>query len=72
MNIHTSFDYPPIPIRRFDWAAYLGDYYDGAPDAGTFGNWIGHGETKEAAVADLLDQIADWLADKLDEESCHD
>jgi hypothetical protein len=52
--IHTSFDYPPIPIRSFDWSAVTEDY-DGAPDAG----WqpVGHGETEEAAIADLLDQI---------------
>ena len=72
MNITVCFDFPPIPIRSFDFSAHLTDYYDGAPDAGRFGNWIGYGETKEAAVADLLDQIADWLADKLDEEECHD
>lgn len=72
MNIVTHFEYPPIPIRCFDWCAYLGDYYDGAPDSGIVGNWLGHGETKEAAIADLLDQVADWVADKLDDEVCFD
>jgi hypothetical protein len=54
-RISTCFDYPPIPIRCFDWSAVLADEYDGAPDAG----WqpVGHGETEQAAIADLLEQI---------------
>jgi hypothetical protein len=53
--IFTSHDLPPIPIRDFDWSAHLDDY-DGAPDAG----WqpVGHGRTEDAAIADLLAQIA--------------
>jgi hypothetical protein len=54
-RIATTFDYPPIPIRCWDWAAYLADEYDGAPDAG----WqpVGHGATEAEAIADLLEQI---------------
>ena len=53
-RIVTSYDFPPIPIRNFDWSAVTEDY-DGAPDAG----WqpVGHGATEEAAIADLLEQI---------------
>lgn len=53
-KIITSFDYPPIPIRCFDWCAFTEDY-DGAPDAG----WqpVGHGETEAEAIADLMEQI---------------
>ncbi len=53
-KIITGFDYPPIPIRSFDWHAVT-ENYDGAPDAG----WqpVGHGETEAAAIADLLQQI---------------
>lgn len=71
MKIVTIHDYPPIPVRCFDWCAHL-DGYDSAPDSGIVGNWLGHGETKEAAIADLLLQIGDWLADLLDDEQCHD
>lgn len=53
--IHTSFDYPPIPERGFDWSATF-DGYDGAPDAHDI---IGRGPTELAAIADLLDQESD-------------
>lgn len=49
MNIKTSFDYPPIPIRQFDWSA-IDDNYD-------LGSPIGHGATEQEAIQDLLDQI---------------
>ena len=52
--IVTSFDYPPIPVRCFDWSAVT-ENYDGAPDAG----WqpVGHGATEQEAIDDLLEQI---------------
>jgi hypothetical protein len=53
MKIRTSFDYPPIPNRSFDWSAIDDDTYDGP------GSPIGSGPTKEAAIADLLAQIAE-------------
>lgn len=55
-KIITHFEYPPIPVRCFDWSAVT-ENYDGAPDAG----WqpIGRGATEAEAVADLLEQIAD-------------
>jgi hypothetical protein len=71
MNIFVRNEYPPIPLRNFDWVAHL-DGYDGAPDAGIVGNWIGYGKTKEAAVADLLAQIADYIEERLAEEDCYD
>ena len=54
-RIHTSFDYPPIPIRSMDWSAVT-DNYDGAEDSGNRGQ-IGRGPTEEAAIADLLEQL---------------
>lgn len=45
-KIVTNHVYPPIPIRHFDWCAYR----DGQEE---FGNY-GYGQTKEAAIADLL------------------
>jgi hypothetical protein len=49
MNIKTSFVYPPIPVRDFDWQAYEPGYEPG--DA------LGHGATEEQAIADLLAQL---------------
>jgi hypothetical protein len=49
MKIITSYDFPPVPLRRFDWSAYLEAYEPGAP--------LGHGATEEAAIADLLEQL---------------
>ena len=53
MKIRTSYDHPAIPIRAFDWSAVT-DNYDGAPDSRCP---VGHGPTKEAAIADLLEKI---------------
>lgn len=46
LKIITSHVYPPIPDRRFDWCAYR----DGQEELGNYG----YGQTKEAAIADLL------------------
>ena len=51
MKIVTTLIYPPIPIRDFDYCAVDDDTYDGE------GCPIGYGRTKEAAVADLMQQI---------------
>lgn len=53
MRIQTTYVYPPIPIRDFDWCAVDDDTYDGE------GCPIGYGATEQAAVADLLEQIED-------------
>lgn len=42
MIIRTSPQYPPIPVRDFDWQAY-------EP-----GDALGHGATEEQAIAELL------------------
>ena len=52
MKIKTYFEYPPIPVRDFDWIAYDDDTYDE-------GSIIGRGRTEQDAIDDLLDQIAD-------------
>jgi len=41
--------YPPIPIRDFDWHAYL----DGREEDGNYG----HGRTKYQALHDLIDRL---------------
>jgi len=51
--IITTYIYPPIPIREFDWCAVT-DNYDGAEDSHCP---IGYGRTEEEAIADLLEQI---------------
>jgi hypothetical protein len=47
--IKTSFLFPPIPIRSFDWSACL----DGREENGPYG----FGVSREIAVADLLQQL---------------
>jgi hypothetical protein len=52
MKIQTSYIYPPVPDRSMDWSAVDDNTYDyDAP--------IGFGPTQAAAIADLLQQIAD-------------
>jgi hypothetical protein len=48
-KIITSYDFPPIPIRCFDWSAYQDGWEPGLP--------FGRGPTREAAIADLLEQL---------------
>lgn len=50
-KILTSYVYPPIPIRSFDWSAIDDNYEPGQP--------IGHGPTEAAAIEDLLEQLGD-------------
>lgn len=56
MHIRTTFVYPPIPDRRFDWSAVDADTYDGAEDSNCP---IGHGATEAEAIADLMEQIGE-------------
>lgn len=56
INIRTSYDYPPIPVRQFDWSAIDDDTYDGADDSSCP---IGHGATEADAIDDLMDQLTD-------------
>ena len=53
MKIITSYVYPPIPLRQFDWSAVTDDY-DGAEDSHCP---IGYGRTETEAIADLMEQI---------------
>jgi hypothetical protein len=47
-EIRTGYYPPPIPIRNFDWSAWV----DGREE------WLtGRGPTEEAAIADLKEQI---------------
>lgn len=48
-KIVTDFVYPPIPVREFDWCAWV----DGCEEDGPRG-W---GKTKEQAVTALLEEL---------------
>lgn len=44
----TCFEYPPIPMRNFDWSAWIAGREE----------WLtGRGPTEAAAIADLKEQI---------------
>jgi hypothetical protein len=47
-KIITSHDFPPIPVRDYDWSASREDWDEG--------DWIGYGRTKQDAIDDLLEQ----------------
>ena len=49
--IHAERICPPVPSRKFDWQA--------AVDGWDLGDPVGYGETKEAAIADLKQYLAD-------------
>ncbi len=63
-KIVTCFEYPPIPIRQFDWYAIDDDTYDGE------GCPIGRGATEEDAIKDLLDQICAKRGADCDPPTC--
>lgn len=48
-KVRVNFDYPPIPIRSFDWSAWL----DGREEFGPYGC----GPSRDMAIADLLEQL---------------
>jgi hypothetical protein len=45
-KIITKYDPPPVPFRDADWSAVFDDYDLGSP--------IGHGETEQQAIDDLM------------------
>ena len=47
-GIRTSFEYPPIPIRDYDWSAIRDDYDSG--------DLIGYGRTEQEAIDNLKQQ----------------
>ena len=53
-KIITSFDYPPIPDRRFDWSAIRESYDEG--------DLIGYGKTEQEAIDDLKEQESEYDA----------
>jgi len=60
IKVHTSFDYPPIPVRSFDWSAVTDNYDCDCDQDGFFSTCpIGHGATEDDAIADLLEQLVE-------------
>jgi hypothetical protein len=53
-EVLVGFDYPPIPIRNYDYHAVDYNTYDGAEDSHCP---IGHGATAEEAINDLKEQM---------------
>jgi len=49
MNIKVDYNPKPIPLRQFDWDAWLIDADEDSP--------VGHGATKEDAIEDLKIKI---------------
>ena len=47
-KIITSYDYPPIPTRDYDWSAIREGYDEG--------DLIGYGKTEQDAINDLVRQ----------------
>lgn len=66
-KINTSYVYPPIPDRRFDWCATFDDY-DGAPDAGF--QPVGYGHTEQDAIHDLLAEDCKFCGDPRSPSVC--
>jgi hypothetical protein len=58
-KILTYHEFPPIPVRAFDWSAVV----DGDEENGPYG-W---GATKAAAVADLVEQLDEAAAELAEE-----
>ena len=51
--IKTSYVYPPIPIREFDWAAYFDDDC-GCEECHAL---VSRGSSESIAITDLLQQM---------------
>lgn len=61
IELNTSFVYPAIPTRNFDWSAIDSNTFD-ADFAGEEDGYVTHcphgaGETEIEAINDLLEQI---------------
>lgn len=50
-KIVTAYEFPPIPIRNYDWSASREDWDEG--------DLIGYGRTEQEAIDDLLEQEND-------------
>ena len=55
MQVITSHDHPPIPVRGEDWSAWI----DGTEEDGVYG----YGATELAAAIDLLHMLVDVECD---------
>lgn len=60
-QIKTEFVNPPIGYRGDDWTAHRPDSYDGTPDSHRTDRLIGHGETEQQAIDDLILQESEYF-----------
>ena len=73
VKIHTSFDYPPIPVRNMDWSAVTDDYDADCDQDGFFSTSpVGHGATEQDAITGGLwiydgAEWVDWEDDDCDD-----
>jgi hypothetical protein len=58
ITLYTTYEFPSIPVRQFDWTCIDSDY-DGAPDAGP--QLHGTGATEVEAIVDYLTQLKESL-----------
>jgi len=56
LKIQTINTFPPIPVRSFDWQAWLDDE---EPE-----NWdrVGQGATEQEAISDLMEKLSEQEA----------
>lgn len=61
INVRTTHEFPPIPIRSMDWSAVDDDTYDVDCDQDGFFSTspVGRGATEQEAINDLLEQLED-------------
>jgi hypothetical protein len=50
--IKTSYVHPPIPIRDFDWCAYIDGYEENT-------DYHAYGKTEKEAIKNLLDNCSE-------------
>lgn len=63
VKIHTNNVCPPIPDRNHDWSAVTDDYDADCDQDGFFSlHPVGWGATEQAAIDDLLEQLAEEAA----------
>ena len=51
VTIKVSHDRPPVPVKFYDWSAYVDELHPDGP--------VGYGETKHRAIYNLLIELED-------------
>jgi hypothetical protein len=63
IHLSTTFVYPPIPVRDYDWSAIDSNTYDCDWDGEQYVSRCpqGSGRTEAEAIADLFEQIEERI-----------